>query len=98
MTCLGTGIEADTGQVIWLLYPETKGRALEDMDSLFGKAADSQFHSSAYLQLDGAEAGDDWEGDDSGREESSPGQEREQRHARDSTEQEGEEDGPLLGL
>ena len=24
--------------VVWLLYPETAGRALEDMDSLFGKA------------------------------------------------------------
>ncbi|OAQ78855.1 ascus development protein [Purpureocillium lilacinum] len=83
--------------VIWLLYPETKGRALEDMDSLFGKATDSQFHSSAYLQLDGAETGDEWAEDDAGREESPPGQEHEQRHARDSTEQEGEEDAPLLG-
>ncbi|KAM4062713.1 major facilitator superfamily protein [Hirsutella rhossiliensis] len=25
--------------IIWLLYPETKGRALEDMDDLFGKSA-----------------------------------------------------------
>lgn len=97
VTCLGTGIGTDDAQVIWLLYPETKGRALEDMDSLFGKATDSQFHSSAYLQLDGAETGDEWAEDDAGREESPPGQEHEQRHARDSTEQEGEEDAPLLG-
>lgn len=25
--------------LVWLLYPETAGRALEDMDALFGKTA-----------------------------------------------------------
>jgi len=26
-------------QIIYILYPETKGRSLEDMDSLFGRAS-----------------------------------------------------------
>ncbi|EFY92281.1 ascus development protein 3 [Metarhizium acridum CQMa 102] len=43
--------------VIWLLYPETKGRELEDMDSLFGKSEDR----NATLPLDGVaeDAGED---------------------------------------
>ncbi|KAF5130325.1 Sugar transporter STL1 [Metarhizium anisopliae] len=35
--------------VIWLLYPETKGRELEDMDSLFGKSEER----NATLSLGG---------------------------------------------
>lgn len=33
-------LKADKTQLIWLLYPETKGRALEDMDGLFGKTGE----------------------------------------------------------
>jgi MFS family permease len=44
---------------IWFLYPETKGRALEDMDSLFGKTHVS--HSP--VSLDGADESD-WRVDD----------------------------------
>ncbi|UNI22820.1 hypothetical protein JDV02_008674 [Purpureocillium takamizusanense] len=82
--------------VIWMLYPETKGRALEDMDSLFGKATDSRFHSSAYLQLDGSEAGDEWTGDHAGTSGTSSGRARPRNQRRGNTEQDEEEDAPLL--
>lgn len=37
--------------IIWFLYPETNGRALEDMDSLFGKSDDG--HAHAHVHPDG---------------------------------------------
>jgi len=35
--------------IIYILFPETKGRALEDMDSLFGRASAVQ---DAHDELD----------------------------------------------
>lgn len=37
--------------IVWFLYPETAGRALEDMDALFGKAKSTDpRNSSADLE------------------------------------------------
>ena len=48
-------MEADLSlQIIWLLYPETKGRALEDMDSLFGKGEDRNATVPLGGVIDGA--------------------------------------------
>ena len=71
-------------QVIWLLYPETKGRALEDMDSLFGKA--DPRHSAVMLNGDIDDSADaDWRVDDEHEDGILPA-------GRSS----GEEDAPLL--
>jgi len=44
-------------EIIFLLYPETKGRPLEDMDSLFGKAPSAQA-AHEELEEESALAGD----------------------------------------
>ncbi|POR34775.1 Glucosidase 2 subunit beta [Tolypocladium paradoxum] len=69
---------------IWMLYPETKGRALEDMDGLFGKSHD---RNSAVLLEGAGPSGEDWDGREG------EGDEARQSSTRDST----EEDAPLLG-
>jgi MFS family permease len=46
--------------VIWLLYPETKGRALEDMDSLFGKTSHRQSSVLLGEGADDSHLDDDW--------------------------------------
>ncbi|KAK5995356.1 MFS-type transporter oryC-like protein [Cladobotryum mycophilum] len=53
---------------IWLLYPETKGRALEDMDSLFGKTG----RRSPTVSLDGVSGGQDQRDEDDDEEGSIP--------------------------
>ncbi|KAI9151476.1 ASD-3 ascus development protein 3 [Paramyrothecium foliicola] len=72
--------------LIWLLYPETKGRALEDMDSLFGKA--NHRLSTVMLNGDANESREDgWRVEDDEPDHDGRSQ---------STRSSGEEDAPLL--
>ena len=67
-----------------MLYPETKGRALEDMDGLFGKSDDGD--SAVLLARGASRHREGWDGyPDEGDE------------ARMSIEDSTEEDAPLLG-
>lgn len=64
-----------------MLYPETKGRALEDMDGLFGRSED---RNSSVL-LEGGEGWDERQEDDGGGE---------ARQSMDSTEEDAPLLGP----
>ncbi len=49
--CCSEWASPDGVQIIYLFYPETKGRALEDMDALFGSV--SSVPSERVLDEDG---------------------------------------------
>ncbi|PNY25182.1 Glucosidase 2 subunit beta [Tolypocladium capitatum] len=70
-------------QTIWMLYPETKGRALENMDGLFGK---SHARNSAVSRDGAARGGEGWHEPHEGGGE-----------ARQSAEDSTDEDAPLMG-